>query len=140
MSQPVEGVDARTDRVAQGTVGVALLAAFVFGIPWLVPGLSLLLAVGALAGPRANGLHRALERWVTPRLPAPSGTAPDDTVSVPTVRAQDALAAAILAVASLAFLLGIALVGWVLALAEAVIAIIAATTRIHVGDRLRRAL
>jgi Domain of unknown function (DUF4395) len=140
VSQPVEGVDARTDRVAQGTVGVALLAAFVFRIPWLVPGLSLLLAVGALAGPRANGLHRALERWVTPRLPAPSSTAPDDTVAVPTVRAQDALAAAILAVASLAFLLGIALVGWVLALAEAVIAIIAATTRIHVGDRLRRAL
>lgn len=140
MSQPVEGVDARTDRVAQGTVGVALLAAFVFRIPWLVPGLSLLLAVGALAGPRANALHRALERWVTPRLPAPSSAAPDDTVAVPTVRAQDALAAAILAVASVAFLLGIALVGWVLALAEAVIAIIAATTRIHVGDRLRRAL
>ncbi|HEY5172508.1 MAG TPA: DUF4395 family protein [Acidimicrobiia bacterium] len=140
MSQPVEGVDARTDRVAQGTVGVALLAAFVFRIPWLVPGLSLLLAVGALAGPRANGLHRALERWVTPRLPAPSRTAPDDTVAVPTARAQDGLAAVILAVASLAFLLGIAIVGWVLALGEALIAIIAATTRIHLGDRLRRAL
>lgn len=140
MSQPVEGVDARTDRVAQGTVGVALLAAFVFRIPWLVPGLSLLLAVGALAGPRANGLHRALERWVTPHLPAPSGTAAEDTVTVPTVRAQDALAAAILAAASFAFLLGIGLVGWVLALAEAVIAIIAATTRIHLGDRLRRSL
>jgi hypothetical protein len=140
VSQPVEGVDARTDRVAQGTVGVALLAAFVFRIPWLVPGLSLLLAFGALAGPRANGLHRALERWVTPRLPAPSATAEEETVAVPTVRAQDALAAAILAAASFAFLLGIGLVGWVLALAEAVIAIIAATTRIHLGDRLRRAL
>jgi hypothetical protein len=31
-------------------------------------------------------------------------------------------------------------VGWMLAIAEAVIAIIAATTRIHVADRLRRAL
>jgi len=101
---------------------------------------AVLLAVGALAGPKANGLHRALERWVTPRLPAPSDTTTEDTVAVPTVRAQDALAAAILAVASFAFLLGIGLVGWVLALAEAVIAIIAATTRIHLGERLRRAL
>ena len=140
MNQPVEGVDARTDRVVQGTVGVALLAAFVFRVPWLVPGLSLLLAVGALAGPQANGLHRAFERWITPRLRAPRTAAPEVTVSAPTVRAQDALAAVILAVASLAFLLGIAIVGWALALAEAVIAIIAATTLIHVGDRVRRAL
>ena len=37
MNQPVEGVDARTDRFAQGAVGVALLAAFVFRVPLLVP-------------------------------------------------------------------------------------------------------
>ena len=140
MNQPVEGVDARTDRFAQGAVGVALLAAFVFRVPWLVPGLSLLLAVGAVAGPQASALLRAFERWVIPRLPAPRNAEPEVPVPAPTVRAQDALAAVILAVASLAFLLGIAIVGWALALAEAVIAIIAATTRIHVGDRLRRAL
>jgi disulfide bond formation protein DsbB len=140
VNQPVEGVDARTDRVAQGAVGVALLAAFVYRIPWLVPVLSLLLAVGALAGPQANGLHVAFERWVSPRLPAPRSTSPEAKVPEPTVRAQDALAAVILAVASLAFLFGIAIVGWALALAEAVIAIIAATTRIHIGERLRRTL
>jgi Domain of unknown function (DUF4395) len=137
VNQPVDGVDARTDRIAQGAVGVALMAAFVFRVPWLVPGLSLLLAVGALAGPRANALHRACERWITPRLPPPTVAAPEHTVTVATVRAQDALAASILAVASLAFLFGVAIVGWTLALAEAVIAIIAATTRIHAGDRLR---
>ena len=71
MNQPVEGVDARTDRFAQGAVGVALLAAFVFRVPWLVPGLSLLLAVGAVAGPQASGLLLAFERWVIPRLPTP---------------------------------------------------------------------
>ena len=140
MNQPVEGVYARTDRFAQGAVGVALLAAFVFRVPWLVPGLSLLLAVGAVAGPQASALLRAFERWVIPRLPAPRNAEPEVPVPAPTVRAQDALAAVILAVASLAFLLGIAIVGWALALAEAVIAIIAATTLIHVGDRLRRAL
>jgi len=140
VNQPVEGVDARTDRVAQGAVGVALLAAFVFRVPWLVPALSLLLAVGALAGPQANGLHRAIERWVTPRLRPPRPEAPEITVPTTTVRAQDALAAVILALASFAFLLGIAVVGWALALAEAVIAIIAATTLVHIGERLRRAL
>jgi hypothetical protein len=135
---PVEGVDARTDRVAQGAVGVALIAAFVFRLPAIVPALALLLAVGAFAGPRANGIHRAFERWIAPRLPAPSTELPEDTVATPTVRAQDALAAVILAVASLAFPFGIALVGWMLALGEAVVAIIAATTRVHLGDRFRR--
>jgi Domain of unknown function (DUF4395) len=138
--QPVDGVDARTDRAAQGAVGVALIAAFVFRVPWLVPALALLLAVGAAAGPRANGIHRAFERWIAPRLPASSTAVPEGTVATPTVRAQDALAAAILAAASLAFLLDIALVGWMLALGEAVVAIIAATTRIHLGDRFRRFL
>jgi hypothetical protein len=137
VNQPVEGVDARTDRIAQGAVGVALIAAFVFRVPWLVPALSLLLAIGALAGPRANALHRACGRWITPRLPPPGAAASEGTVAIPTVRAQDALAAAILAVASLAFLFGIAIVGWALALTEAVVSIIAATTRIHAGDRLR---
>ncbi len=140
MNQPVDGVDARTDRVAQGAIGVALLAAFVFRVPWLVPALALLLAVGALGGSRANALHRAFERWIAPRLPAPKGLAPEAPVAEPTVRAQDALAAVLLAVAGFAFLLGIAFVGWALAIAEAVIAIIAATTRIHVAERLLRAL
>ena len=135
-------VDARTDRVAQGAVGVALLAAFVFRVPWLVPGLAVVVAAGALGGPRANALHRIYERALAPRLPGPAPVAEGGDVEPPiaasTVRAQDALAAVILAVASFAFLLGIALVGWLLALGEAVIAIVAATTRVHLGDRVRR--
>ena len=138
MHQPVEGVDARTDRVAQGAAGVALLAAFVFGVPWIVPGLALVVAIAALAGPQANGLHRAFERWIAPRLPGPHDSTAEARVAEPVVRAQDALAAAILVVASLAFAVGIALVGWTLALAEAVIAIVAATTRVHLAERLRR--
>jgi hypothetical protein len=142
VNQPVDGgvggVDARTDRVAQGAVGIALLAAFVFRIPWLVPVLALLLAVGALGGPEANGLHRVFERWIAPRLPAPRDDVSEGTVPRSTVRGQDALAAAILTVASLVFALGIGPVGWLLALAEAVIAIIAATTRVHVADRVLR--
>jgi hypothetical protein len=137
----MDSVAARTDRVAQGAVGIALLAAFVFRVPWLVPGLALVLTVGALAGPRTNAFHAVYERWIAPRLPGRTPVAGTDDVPIATatVRAQDALAAVILAVASVAFLLGIGLVGWLLALGEAVIAIVAATTRIHLGDRVRRA-
>ncbi len=73
MNQPVEAVEARTDRVAQGAVGIALLAGFVFRLPWLVPAIGLVLAVGALGGPRANGLHYAFERGIAPRLPSGRG-------------------------------------------------------------------
>lgn len=138
MNRPVEGVDARTDRVAQAVVGVALLSGFVFRIAWLVPALALLLTIAALAGPQANGLHRVYERWIAPRLPRASDTNAEPVIAAPTVRAQDALAAAILVVASLAFVFGIGLVGWLLAIAEAVIAILAATTGIHVAERLHR--
>ena len=140
MNQPVEGVDARTDRVAQGVVGVAVLAAFVFRVPWLVPALALLLAVAALAGPQANLLHSVFERWIAPRLPGPNDPMSETHIAGPIVRVQDALAAAILAVASLSFVLGIGLIGWIFAIAEAVIAIIAATTGIHIAERLRRLL
>ena len=58
---------------------------------------------------------------------------PEATVAGTTVRAQDALAAAILAVASFAFILGIGSSAGCWHVAEAVIAIMAATTRIHVG-------
>lgn len=143
MNRPVEGVPlggvaARTDRVAQGVVGVALLAAFVFRIPWIVPALSLLLAVAALAGPKADAIHFVFERGIAPRLPHPADTAFEETVPFPTVRAQDGLGAGLLLVASFAFPIGIALVGWILVLTVAVAAIIAATTRVHVADRFRR--
>jgi hypothetical protein len=139
VNQPVETVDARTDRVAQGAVGVALLSAFVFRVVWLVPALALLLAIAALVGPQANGLHLIYERWIAPRLPRVADTNAEPAIAALTVRAQDALAAAILVVASLAFLFGIGPVGWLLTIAEAVIAILAATTGIHLAEHLRRA-
>jgi hypothetical protein len=138
VSEPVEAVDARTDRAAQATVGVALLAGFVFRVTWVVPVLLLILGIGALAGPEGNALHRVFERWIAPRLPPPAAPLAESSVPAATVQAQDALAAVVLAVAGLAFLLGISPVGWVLVIAEGVIAILAATTRLHAGDWLRR--
>ncbi len=140
MDQPGAPVDGRTDRVAQGLVGVALLAAFVFRVPWLVPGLALILAVAAVGGPRANAFHRGFESWIAARLPSPRDAVAEAKVASATVRAQDALAAVVLAVAAVAFLLGIGLLGWLFVIAEAVVSIVAATTRIHVADRLRHLL
>jgi hypothetical protein len=140
VNEPVDAVDARTDRAAQATVGIVLLTAFVFRVTWLVPLVALFLGVGALAGPEGNVLHKAFERWLLPRLPAPTASTTDSSVAVATVRAQDALEAVILAAASLAFVLGIAPIGWVFVLAGAVIAILAATTRVHAAEWVRRRL
>jgi len=143
VNAPVEGVDARTDRVTQSTVGVVLLAAFVFGFAWAVPAFVLILGVSALAGPRANALNYVFERWIAPRIPRRFSRADPGVVEPPipygTVRAQDALGAVVLLAASFAFALGVGVAGWLLTVAEAVAAIVAATTRLHVADRLRRA-
>jgi hypothetical protein len=140
VNEPVDSVDARTDRVAQGTVGIVLLAAFVFRPTWLVPVVALFLAVGALAGPEGNVLHKGFERWILPRLRGKWSHATESSVPVATVQAQDMLGAIILAAASLGFVVGIAPISWVLVLGEAVIAILAATTRFHAADWVRRRL
>jgi hypothetical protein len=140
VNEPFDAIDARTDRAAQATIGVALLAAFVFRVTWVVPLVALFLAVGALAGPEGNVLHKAFERWLLPRLPADRAPIHESRVSVATVRAQDALGAVILAAAALGFVLGIGPIGWMLVLGEAVIAILAATTRVHAADWVRRRL
>ena len=130
-------VDARADRTAQGVVAVALLGAFVFRQVWVIPILGVLVGAGAAFGPPGNPFHRAFTAYVAPRLPA--ATAFEDAA---TVRAQDVVAAALLAAATVTVLIGLGLVAWVIALVEAGIAVTAATTGIHLavmlGDRLRR--
>jgi len=128
-----EDVDARGDRVVQSAIGVLLLAGFVFRWPWLIPILGLILAVGAIAGPHANPFHLAFRRLMAPRFSTPE--APIDPV---TIRLQDALLAGLCALASLMFLAGLTPVGWLLVVAAAVAAIVAATIRVHLGDQLRR--
>jgi hypothetical protein len=112
----------------------------VFRLTWVVPVVALFLAVGALAGPEGNVLHKAFERWLLPRLPPNRSPVTESRVAVSTVRAQDALGAVVLAAATLGFVLGIAPIGWVLVLAQAVIATLAATTRVHAADWVRRRL
>ena len=128
---PGATVDARADRIVEGVVGIVLLAGFVFRLPWLVPVLTVILAVGAAAGPRANLFHLGFSRLLAPRLPHVEASVP-----AATIRAQDALLAGLGAVASLAFLVDIYVLGWPFVIAAALVAILASTTTIHVGERL----
>jgi hypothetical protein len=127
---PRATVDARSDRAVESIVGIVLLGAFVFRLPWLVPILTLILAAGAVGGPGANLFHLGFRRLIEPRLPVVAAAVP-----AATVRAQDALLAALGLLASLAFLIDIDLVGWLFVVAAALVAIFAATTMIHIGER-----
>lgn len=122
-------VDARGDRLAQGLSGVLLLAAYVFGVPWIVPIIAVFCLAGALLGPHGDPFLALYLRLVAPRL----GPA-EIEVPATTVRAQDALLAGLGLAASLLFLLGATPFGWVLAILAAIIAIIAATTGVHLGE------
>jgi hypothetical protein len=132
-----EPVDARADRVVQGVIAVATLGAFVFRAAWVIPVLAIVLGVGALAGPAGNVLHRGFAAFVAPRLSAPQAVVPASTV-----RAQDLLTAALLVFATLCLLITLGGIAWIVALAAAGVAAVAATTRVHLGvtlrDRLKR--
>jgi hypothetical protein len=132
-ASPAGGIDARADRAVQSTVGILLLAAFVFGIPVVVPVVCVALFVGAIFGPRANPLHLLFAAVVARRVgPATAVFDPE------TVRRQDALVSALCAIGTLFFAIDVFLVGWLFVVAAALVAIIAATTHIHLGDQLQR--
>jgi hypothetical protein len=124
---PPRAVDARADRAAQAIVGVILLAAFVFRLPWLVPVLAVVLAPGALLGPRANPFVITFDRLVSPRL-SPAEQKIDGTI----VQAQDVFTVALAVVASLGLLV-IKPFGWLLVIATAISAVVAASTGVHAG-------
>jgi hypothetical protein len=132
-----EPVDARADRVVQGAIAVATLGAFVFRAVWVIPVLAVALGIGATIGPAGNPLHRLFVGLAAPRLSPARATVPASTV-----QAQDGLAVALLAFATLCLWISLGGIAWIVALAEAGVAAVAATTRVHLGvtlrDRLKR--
>jgi len=54
--------------LAQGLTGVLLLAAYVFGVPWLVPILAVFCLAGALLGPHGDPFVALYLRLVAPRV------------------------------------------------------------------------
>jgi len=132
-----ESVDARADRAIQGAITVITLGAFVFHQPWMIPVLAVFVGAGALMGPEGNPLHRVFSGLVAPRLSPATGVEP-----AATVRAQDTLAVVLLGVATLCIVIGLGGVAWIVTLLEGGVAVVAATTGVHLGvvvrDRLHR--
>ena len=123
-----EPVDSRSDRAAQGSVGILLLAGFVFQLPWMVPVVALLLVGGSLVGPPGDAFQQMFGILLVPRLKPGEATAAAESV-----RDQDIALVALCALATLAFFV-ISSVGWLLAIVAAVVAIVAAATGIHLGE------
>lgn len=123
-------IDPRAPRFNQGVVGVGTLAAFLFDAPLVLPFLALALAAGALLGPRANPLAIAWRRVVVPALRLSPARAEKDAAPV---RFAMGVGFVFLLAASAFLLVGIAVVGWALALLVAALALLAAVTDVCVG-------
>ena len=132
MEPPPGAVDARSDRYAEGAVGVFLLGCFVFGFVYAVPVVAAMLGAAALWGPRADVQQIAWNRFAAPRLEPPEAFVPADTM-----RAQQGVLAAACAVGTLGFLVARPL-GWLFVIVAALVAVLAATTGVHVGEQVRR--
>ena len=129
------GVDERVVRAGQSVIAVLLLAGFVFQWPWLVPLAGAVVGIGALWGPSANPLWVAMTRALGSRLGAPQ-----EVVPVPDARALDVLAAGLLGFATLCLIVGAQPLGWLLALLEAGVAAIAASTGFNAATALQERL
>jgi hypothetical protein len=130
-------IDGREIRGAQALVAVLILAGFVFGWPVLVFVAGVLSAIGAFVGPHVNPMHVIYRRAMAQHLDDPRvWEAPS------AVRALDVMGTVLCGIAVVTFVLGVAPLGWLFALAEAAIAAVAASTGYNaallVRDRLRR--
>jgi Domain of unknown function (DUF4395) len=136
--QPGSGdLDERELRASQAAVAVLLLGAFVFQVPPLVVGVTVVVAIGAAFGPRWNVFHRVYRAVVGPRLQPPRAIA-----APAAARVLDTLATALLLLACGAFAVGIDGIGWFFALIEAAVATVEATTGYNAAadlyERIRR--
>jgi hypothetical protein len=132
-SQPL--VDARAVRFELGAVAILLLGGFVFGIRWIVPVLAVVLAVAVGLGARANLFRQVFAAVTEGRVGPATATEP-----VRAVRFAELFAVAMLTLATLVFALGIAGVGWLVALLEAGVCAVHATTGMSVEAALRARL
>lgn len=121
-------IDARMPRFNQGVLAVVLLGGFVFGATWVIPVWGVVLALGAAFGPRYGPVLRLYAQVVAPRLGPPT-----DLEDPRPPRFAAAVGTAFLGLATLALLVGLDGLAWVLALVVAALAALAAATGVCVG-------
>ncbi len=123
-------LDVRAARLAQGLVAVLVAAAALLGAWPLLAVPALHLVLSAALGRRGNLPVRAFDAWIRPRLP------PGDVEDARPPRFASTLGAVFLAAALLAHAAGAHALGWVLALAVAALAGLAASTGLCIGCKL----
>lgn len=125
-------VDARSVRFERVAVAVLLLGGYVFGIIWVIPGLATVLAVGLGFGVRGNLFVRLFQGVAEGRLrPATAMEA------AATMRFSELFGVAALSVATLLIVVGLGGLAWVVALIEAGICALHATTGLSVEGAVR---
>ena len=128
---PARSIDPRGQRFGAGVSAIVLVIAFVLNLPWLASLVGLNLLVSAAFGTRYFLPGRA---WPVIRSALKLGTTEPEHEYPP--RFAQALGGTFLALATVAFLVGLPVAGWVLAGAVAGLQALLAATGICVGCRL----
>lgn len=121
-------IDSRLPRWNQGVLTIALVIAFVANFWYLVPLMGLILGLGTAFGSKANPVMLFFVKVIRPRLQPPR-----ELEDPRPPRFASLVGTIFLAAATLAFVIGVSLVGWILTLIVAGLAGLAATTGICVG-------
>ncbi len=128
---PARFIDPRGQRFGAGVSAVALATAFVLGLQWLVALVGLNLLLSAAFGTRLFLPGRA---WPLVRSALRLGPVEPEHEYPP--RFAQALGGTFLALATVAFVVGLPVVGWLLTAAVAGLQVLLAATGICVGCRL----
>jgi hypothetical protein len=121
-------IDPRGPRFNQAVLAISLLAGFLLEWRIVVPIFAVVLALGAVFGPRYGPFLRLYSAVVKPRLGPPS-----ELEDPRPPRFAATVGVVFLTAATLCFLAGAPGLGWALALLVAVLAGLSATTGICVG-------
>lgn len=132
LTPPARRIDPRGQRFGAGVSAVILVIALALALPWLAFLVGVNLAVSAAFGTR---LFLPGRLWPTVRRLLRLGPPAEPEHEYPPRFAQ-ALGATVLALASVAFVIGAAVVGWLLVVAVAALQTLLAATGICIGCRL----
>jgi hypothetical protein len=131
LTPPARRIDPRGQRFGAGVSAIVLAIAFVLGLPWLAALVGLNLAISAAFGTRFFLPGRA---WPFVRRSLRLGPAEPEHEYPP--RFAQALGATFIGLGVVAFLAGVAPLGWLLVGAVAALQTLLAVTGICVGCRL----
>jgi hypothetical protein len=133
---PEPQIDGRAARFELVAIAVVVLGGYVFQNVWVIPGLAVVLAAGVGFGARANLFNQLVQIVIADRLKPLAG--PVGAAEAPTeVRFSELFAVAALTVATLLFVIHLNPLAWVVALVEAGICALHATTGVSVEAAVR---